>query len=141
MKIDVFLKLLETKKGNDQAEFISARIKNQYVPIAKKCECAERIAAQSFGNGKLNSVYKYVLTCMALLDLYTDFSYNKDKNSILNDYDKFNKLGLFDVILNAIDENEIKEFNMIIDMCYSDYIFNQESDIDKLTKVIDTKVS
>ena len=141
MKVESFLRMLELKNENEQEEFIKARIKNQYVPIAKKKECAERIVITSFGaSNKIDSVYKYILTCMALLDLYTDFDYNNQPRALMGEFDKFNELGLFDMVLNAIDEKEIKELNMVIDMCYNDYMYKQESDMEKLTRMFVQKM-
>ena len=133
MKIDTFITLYKNKKDeNSRAELITSHVKNKYIPLEEKQARAENIVKSSYyqkdGNVEkfhVNSVAKYMLTCMTLLDVYTDFERSKKEGFILNEFNKLNEIGLFDILVQTIDQRELKEFNMVLDMVASDLMTNE----------------
>ena len=112
MKIAPFITLYKTKKTpDDQVEFVKEHIKADYVPFEKKADIAKAITQASYyvkekdiNNNEIqkfraDSVAKYMLTCMALIDLYTDIERNKNEGKMLEDFNKLNEHGIFDVII------------------------------------------
>ena len=66
-----------------------------------------------------------MLLCMSLIDLYTDIERDKKNGKMLEDFNKLNECGMFDIIISALNKNEIKEYNMVIQMTYDDLITNE----------------
>ena len=66
-----------------------------------------------------------MLLCMSLIDLYTDIERDKENGKMLEDFNKLNECGMFDIIISALNKNEIKEYNMVIQMTYDDLITNE----------------
>ena len=134
MKIDTFLTLLKSKKKDDERiALIKERIKNKYVPIEEKQVRTNNIIKSSFYEKRddgtevfhVNSVAKYMLTCMTLLDLYTDLERNQKEGKILEEFNKLNEQGVFDILVQSVDQRELKEFNMVLDMESSDVMANE----------------
>ena len=138
MKIAPFITLYKTKKTpDDQVEFVKEHIKADYVPFEKKADIAKAITQASYyvkekdiNNNEIqkfraDSVAKYMLTCMALIDLYTDIERNKNEGKVLEDFNKLNEHGIFDVIIQNMPQRELKEFNMVIQMTIDDLLTNE----------------
>lgn len=134
MKIDMFIKLLKTKKNeNDREEFINSNVNNRYVPLEEKQVYANNIIKASFYHKRedgteefrVNSVAKYMLTCMTLIDLYTNLERNKNEGKMLEEFNALNEAGIFDMLIQKIDQRELKEFNMVLDMESSDVMTNE----------------
>ena len=134
MKIDTFLTLYKNKKNeNDRVEFIESHVEDKYVPIEEKQARAQSIIKSSYYQKNkdgsesfhVNSVAKYMLSCMTLLDLYTDIERSNKEGKILDEFNKLNEIGIFDLIIQMINPKEIKEFNMILDMESSDIMTNE----------------
>lgn len=115
MKIDTFMVLYRNKKkSEDKAELISARIRDSYVPIDKKREVAKDVVARSSGD----SVLRYILSYLSLIDLYTDFEYDKKKTDAA--FDKFAELGVFDELSKKVKTREVAEYLKIVELVGED---------------------
>ncbi len=102
----------------------------RYVPIEEKQARAKIIVQSSStdvdveGNEsyKANSVAKYVLTGLTLLDLYTDIQRTDD---VLKDFNSLNERRIFDEIAHQVDEAEIDEFYQVVKMEEEDLMQNE----------------
>ena len=124
MKLDVYLKLLNTK-GATTPNVLNDR----YIPIRNKIDSAHSVIEKSYydkGKFKIDSVKKYVYSCMSLVDLYTSLDYEKSADKVFEEFDKLNQIGFFEGLFENIDEREMKEYNMILDMTASDAVANEE---------------
>lgn len=135
MKIDIFLKLFDQKHTEgEKYNFIKSHVKDIYIPIEKKVKIANSIIDKSFTIESddekyiihVDSVTKYIATCMALFDAYTDIE-RINKNNSISDFDKLNERKIFDYIIDDIDQRELKEFNMVIQMVTDDLFTNKYS--------------
>lgn len=132
MNIDTFLELFKTGE-----ESITDHIKTYYVPYEKKADVAKAIINTCcYTNEELpdgtqikrfhvDSIGRHMLLCMSLIDLYTDIERDKENGKMLEDFNKLNECGMFDIIISALNKNEIKEYNMVIQMTYDDLITNE----------------
>ena len=134
MKIDTFLTLYKNKKNeDDRVDFLKSHVNNKYIPLEEKQVRAKNIVNSSYyqkddaGDQKfhINSVAKYMLTCMTLLDLYTDLERNQKEGKVLEEFNKLNEQGVFDILVQSVDQRELKEFNMVLDMESSDLMANE----------------
>lgn len=124
MKLQIYLKLLNTKNANVPDVF-----NNSYVAINKKISMANDVIKNSYYENnkfKIDSIKKYIYSCMSLVDLYTSLEYEKSPNKIYDEFDKLNSIGFFEVLFEKIDEREMKEYNMILEMTASDAVANEE---------------
>ena len=132
MKLDMFLNLWRVRKTDkDKAELLAAHIKTAYVPIATKIDKANDVIAASFykdGVFHQNSPLKYVNTCLSLIQLYTDL--DLPAAAWYDSFDKLNSINLFELVMQCINEYELKEYDMIINMVASDAIMNEKMDIE-----------
>lgn len=133
MKLQNFMNVYKMKKTNEERiDEIKKHIIDNYVPYEAKADIAKAIIDASYykiENGKkilfINSVAKYMLSCMAVFDLYTDFERQKRDGKIVEDFNIINGSGILDIILKLVNERELKEFRMIIDMVADDAISNE----------------
>lgn len=124
MKLQIYLKLLNTKNANVPDVF-----NNNYVAINKKISTAIDVIKNSYYENnkfKIDSIKKYIYSCMSLVDLYTSLEYEKSPDKIFDEFDKLNSIGFFEVLFEKIDEREMKEYNMILEMTASDAVANEE---------------
>ena len=135
MKIDIFLKLYNTKKTEDDKAMAIAQImKNEHVSYADKVDRAGIIAHNSYHMKETgtdgverevfrqNSAAKYMLYSLTLVDLYTTLEI--DFKQSLELYEKING-EILDMIIMSIDERERKEFQMILDFACDDLLTNE----------------
>ena len=134
MKIETFLTLYKNKKNSDdRLEFIKSHIKDKYIPIEEKQARSQAVVKSSYYQKNedgsesfhVNSVAKYMLSCMTLLDLYTDIERSNKEGNLLNEFNRLNEIGFFDYIIQLVDQREMKEFNMVLDMESSDIMTNE----------------
>ena len=134
MNINTFLTLYKNKLKNGGAEdFVKEHIKNIYIPYEQKIAAANAIVNVSYWNSDeestkkfhVDSTAKYMLTCMTMLDLYTDIERSKSNGEMLSDFNKLNEYGIFDIIVSNINKREIQEFNMVLQMLCDDIIANE----------------
>lgn len=142
ISIDAFIrefKVAAKQKDSAMELFIKKHITTQYVPFLTKVVYCRNIIDKTcyITDGKrkiikINSENRYLFTIMRLIELYTDIEFgnyeNADENNNISvDYDKLNEVGAIDKILNAIPENEFREFNNIMDMKLDDFRDNEYS--------------
>lgn len=137
-KLTAFITAYKFRKTDEEKiAFLKEHIKSDYVPFEKKADIAKAIVQASYyvkekdinGNEvqkfRADSIAKYMLTCMSLLDLYTDIERNKNEGKMLEDFNILNEYGIFDVLIQNIQPRELKEFNMIIQMTVDDLLTNE----------------
>ena len=102
-----------------------------YVGVAEKIALAEKVTNAGTrehdkdGNVigfKINSLTKYILHIMGIIELYTDLTV--DYNNVLSEYDALKSNGYIEAILQQIGESEITECQFFLDMLWSDAIQN-----------------
>lgn len=138
MKLQSFLNSLKVKKTPEEvASFVKEHMKNEYIPYEKKADVAKAIIDASCwikdkdenGNTKkvfhIDSVAKYMLTCMSMVELYTDIERSKVKGNMLDDFNALNRSGVLDLVVQNIDDRELKEFNMVLQLTYDDLMTNE----------------
>ena len=137
INIGDFMDIYKSKKTEEKENFVKEHVINRYVPYEQKADVAKAIVDSSCwktektSDGNLvnvlqiNSVAKYMLTYMAMVDLYTDIERQKTDGKILEDFNVLNSFRVFDLIIANIDSRELKEFNMIVKMTYDDLMTNE----------------
>lgn len=138
MKLTPFMTMYKTKKTPEkQIEFIKEHVKNDYVPYEKKADVAKAIVKASYyqrtkNRGEIereefhiDSVAKYMLTCLSMVDLYTDIERSKNEGKSLEEFNVLNGSGVLDLIIQNIDDRELKEFNMVLQMTCDDLMANE----------------
>lgn len=138
MKLTPFMTMYKTKKTPEkQVEFIKEHVKNDYVPYEKKADVAKAIVKASYyqrtkNRGEIereelhiDSVAKYMLTCLSMVDLYTDIERSKNEGKSLEEFNILNGSGILDLIIQNIDDRELKEFNMVLQMTCDDLMANE----------------
>ena len=130
MKFDKFMELYKDKNEEDKIDFLKEHINRSYVPYEEKVSMANAICESCYkkkdGNSErffADSTARYMLTCMAIIDLYTDIE--RDSSSILHDFNVFNEFGVFDVIGELINQRDLREFRMVINLVCNDMITNE----------------
>lgn len=115
-------------------DYIRTIIKDTYVQFENKVAICEKIVESSYyiktnydgvERKKLyiNSPAKYMLHRLNIIDNYTIIKIDF-KNS-LEEYNMLNKYGIIDFVFDYVSSNEIGEFNMILDMIENDAIKNE----------------
>ena len=138
ININDFINLYKSKEADKELEdLVEQHIVCDYVPYEQKADVAKAIVDTCFwrnvkdASGEehkelyIDSVSKYMLTCMAIVDLYTDIIRQKGDGKMLEDFNMLNKYGVIDSIVRCIDERELNEFNMIVQMTCDDTIANE----------------
>lgn len=152
IKLDEFVDEYNNKKTYDEKmNFIKQHIINEYVPYEKKISVAQAIVDNSYWvkiekedgtvekSLHVNSPAKYMLSCMAIITLYTDIIRS---DNLLVDFNILNSSRMIDCIIENIDKKEIDEFKMICKMMVDDTIANEyenhayfEKQIDKIIEL------
>lgn len=138
MKLTPFMTMYKTKRTPEkQVEFIKEHVKNDYVPYEKKADVAKAIVKASYyqrtkNRGEIereelhiDSVAKYMLTCLSMVDLYTDIERSKNEGKSLEEFNTLNGSGVLDLIIQNIDDRELKEFNIVLQMTCDDLMANE----------------
>ena len=147
MKIIDFIKEYdEAKEAGFKDEIIRKHINNEYVLFENKVDAAKTIVdtcyweteEDDFGNSRsvlnINSILKYYLTYMVILELFTDLERSPDGKQMLDDFNQLNRRGIFEEIKQNINQNELSEFNTILKMVSDDVIANEYENHAFLTK-------
>lgn len=135
MKIDMFLKLYESKQTPESKEkLVADHVKNIQVKYSDKVDRAGIIAKHSYYEKQVgadgverevfrqNSAAKYMLYYLTLVDLYTDLEIDFKKS--LDTFEKING-SILDTIISYIDDRELKEFQMLLDFACDDLMMNE----------------
>ena len=149
MKLSAFMTAYKFRKTAEEKEkMVIEHIKNEYVLYEKKADIAKAIVDNCYWRTVkdldgtehkefyLDSVVKHMLTCMAIVDLYTDIERQKNDGKMLEDFNILNGSGVLDCIINNIDERELKEFNMVLQMTCDDVITNEYENHAFITKQV-----
>lgn len=124
MTVQEFIKKYNKSKDKDQ--YLKARIKRTYVPVAEKAEFATRLVRASCYIGdtyKRNSFISSVLHQLAFIDLYTDIDV-QFSGSFNEDYDALEELNLIDQFKKLIGDVEVSRFDDIYWDTESDLEYN-----------------
>lgn len=140
-----FMNKFNSKKTDDEKlKLVKHYIKNEYIPYEKKADYASLVVDSSYWvvNDEektlhVNSVAKHMLACMAVVELFTDIERDKDKDTMLDSFNALNGSGALDLIINNIDERELKEFNMVLQMTCDDVITNEYENHAFIIKQVD----
>ena len=135
MRIDTFVTLYKNRKTTDEkADAIAKIMKNEHISYADKVDRVGIIAKDSYhtkkkdANGverevfEQNSAAKYMLYSLTLVDLYTDLEI--DYKKCLEQFEKLNG-EILDGIMSAIDNRELKEFQMLLEFACDDLLVNE----------------
>ena len=138
IKLSTFMTLFNAKKTEDEkVDLIQKYIKNEYVPYEEKVNTANAIADIAYWQTEtqadgtetrflhVDSTVKYMLTCMATIDLFTNIERQKQNGKMLEDFNLLNSSGVFDLVIRNINQRELKEFNMILQLVCDDLITNE----------------
>ena len=138
IKLTAFMTSYKFRKTTEEKEkMILDHIKNEYVPFEVKADVAKAIVKACYWrkekdiNGNeysvfhLDSVAKYMLTCMAMIDLYTDIERTKNEGKIVEEFNILNEFGILDFIIKNVNQRELKEFNMVLQMTCDDLMTNE----------------
>lgn len=150
IKLNTFMTLYNAKKTNEEKlDLVRKYINNIYIPYEKKADVAKAIIDNSYYrdeidlNGKshrvfhIDSVAKYMLTCMAIVDLYTTIERSKGDGKMLEDFNLLNECGVLDFVIQNIDDRELKEFNMLLQMTSDDVMTNEYENHAFISKQLD----
>jgi hypothetical protein len=135
IKITAFMTVFKNRKTDEEKnEMIKKHLKNEYVPYEKKADIAKAIINNTYWKKEIDediqhlhidSIACYMLKCMAIVDLYTDIERQKGDGKMLEDFNTLNSYGVLDLIVQNMDQRELKEFNMILQMTQDDVIANE----------------
>lgn len=128
----------DLQNTDDKNNYVVSHVNNVYIPYEQKTQVCLAIADTCFWNLEkdssgnevkvfhVDSVAKYMVTCVSVIDLYTDI--HRDKKSggdMLSDFNELNKRGIIDMVIQNIDKREIKEFNMVLEFVCQDVYTNE----------------
>lgn len=137
MNIIEFIDAYNSMKTDDERKkLIMDHIKSDYIPYEKKADIAKAIANSTYwikennnGNDQnvlhVDSVAKYMLARMAIVDLFTDIERQHGYGKMLEDFNTLNANGVLDYIVQNVDQKQMKEFNLILQMTCEDIITNE----------------
>lgn len=119
------------KDTNQSVELIT-----EYIPYCTKVDNCKRIVdatcyrinellETNVNQFRLDSTSQYLLYVMVLVDLYTNL--DVDFGSLANEYDLLKSNKVLDEILKKIPENEMVEFDRILEMVNADLMENERS--------------
>lgn len=161
MKINAFMTMYKTRKREEEKlKAIKEHIKYEYVPFETKADVAKAIVRSCYWDKEendagterdvfhINSVAKHMLCSMAIIDLYTDLERQKKDGKMLEDFNLLNGSGVLDLIIQNMDQRELKEFNMVLQMTCDDAIANEYENhafishqVERFGKLIGTALS
>lgn len=135
--IDFIREYDEAEKSGLDDEIIRKHMNDEYVLFEDKVDAAKAIVdacywnteEDDFGNSRsvlnINSILKYYLTHMVILELFTDLERSFDGKQMLDDFNELNRRGIFKKIKQYINPDELSEFNTILQMICDDVIANE----------------
>lgn len=137
------------KTDEEKEKFIKQHLVDTYIPYEQKADVAKAIAEASYWrtekdlDGKENkvlhidSIAKYMLTCMSIVDLFTDIERQTNDGKMLEDFNTLNGSGIMDFIIQNVNQRELKEFNMILQLTCEDIISNEFENHAFISKQVD----
>jgi len=136
MNINEFIKEIDKIIDVDEKkEYVKSHVLFDYVPFEKKMTVAQAIvdacfwktdeANENIKELHVDSVGKYMVTCMSIFDVYTDIDRGKESENMLDCFNELNRRGVFDYLVEVMDQRELKEFNMVLDLVCQDVFTNE----------------
>ena len=130
------------KVGGDAAKerFVAEKLKvKSYLPYAYKTALAKRIVESTCltkdNRVVIDSPAKHVTYVIMLISSYTNIEFDY-ANSIL-EYDKLKMSGVWKVLFEKLPQEDIVEFDMILEMTYDDFITNHYDIHSYITNTVD----
>lgn len=113
-----------------QPRFIDEKLKvKKYVPFIMKVTVADQLAKATYINKDgvvvVNSASHYLFFCKSIVDLYTNLKSESD--GFYDEYDMLMQSGVLAEIMCKIPDDELKEFNTVVDMKKNDLLYNRSS--------------
>ena len=150
IKLNAFMNAYKFRKTEEEKEkFVKEHLIDNYIPYEQKADVAKAIVDASYWkdekgtDGKehrvlhIDSIAKHMLTCMSLVDLFTDIERQKNDNKMLDDFNTLNGAGILDFIIQNVNQRELKEFNMILQLTCEDVIANEFENHAFISKQVD----
>ncbi len=135
--VENFIKVYKANlKAKDKTfeDFIKKHITVQYVKFLEKNVWCDSIISSTcyttVGDKKIikmNSVARHICFTMRIIDLYTDIDIVFEGTKFLEQYDELNEIGAIEVLIGAIPETELEEFNILLNMKLNDLRDNEYS--------------
>ena len=99
---------------------------------------AQTIVEQAYSE-KINTPILHLIFYKTLVSKYTSLEFNEeDGRANMEDFNLLNRYGIIDLILAAINEDEISEFTSVKDMVVTDYVTNNYNVGAMFTKIIES---
>lgn len=124
----------KTVDNKSLKEYIKKHITTDYVDfLMKDTVCNAIVEATSYIKDgdrkivKINSNNRDLFFTMKIISLYTDIDISFDNDDVVKQYDKLNKIGAIDALLEAIPKNEYAEFSMMLSTKINDFRENEYS--------------
>lgn len=129
MNTTEFVNRFDVCRQKDDADALIQRcIRSTYIPFSQKSNvCKSIINATLKRDGRYvrKTALRMITFWLALIDTYTDVNIDYSNQSCIEDYDRLKKRGLVEMLINAIPESEVLEFNMIMDCEVDDLEFDE----------------
>ena len=113
----------KTKSDEDCMFLIHDRVKRTYVPFLEKNIICKRVLDFQLSYGQ-SSGLQYIIFFLQLISSYTDIAiqYIDENGKFVADheYDRLKQSGLLGMILSIIPEDEISEFNFVMNYTVQD---------------------
>lgn len=137
ISIDAFLReysVVTKQKGTAMETFMKKHIVTDYIGfIQKSVICDSIVKATCYAKEgdiefvHINSANINLFFEMKIIDLYTDIEINVSEGNLAEQYDKLNKVGAVENILECVPEDEYAEFNALLKMKLNDFRDNEYS--------------
>ena len=146
MKVIDFINIYDNADSKDRV--VCDHLKDEYIPFEKKADAAKAITdvcywdteTDEHGNSKsvlrINSILKYYLTYMTILELFTDLEKASSGKQMLEDFNQLNKRGIIKKIIQNINQDELSEFYSILQMTCDDIVSNEYENHAFITKQV-----
>ena len=135
--VENFIKVYKANsKAKDKTfeDFIKKHITVQYVKLSEKDVWCDSIISSTcyttVGDKKIvkmNTVARHICFTMTIINLYTDIDIVFEGTKFLEQYDELNEIGAIEVLIGAIPETELEEFNILLNMKLNDLRDNEYS--------------
>lgn len=152
MKVNEFIeKFNELKNDEERTAFLNERVKETYIDFERKIDmCQKIIKSTSYNELTENSVVwkkqyamEYLFYTIKLITTYTDVEI--EDGNIMKNFNDLNKLYInylgnymnyINIILSAISQTEITEFNFVLNLCKDDQESNERNLISAISDLV-----
>lgn len=140
MKIIDFVEGYNKTTTNLKDRYLKEKLEiRNYISFADKCDLAERVIkattfekdlnGENTGNIKINSISRYLLFTLSIIDIYTNLEV--DFNNVISEYDLLKSNGLLDLFIGAeyslIPNEEFCEAQTLLNIYLDDILQNNMS--------------